>query len=153
MNRTERRQAERNQRRGKIYTERIVPLPSLFDEFTVFDMPQTMLDKLLNGEIEAVQGVPVFYDNEGKLNEICPALQGWIFTWQHINEKLNAGINLAPLQRINNKLNAASPITMNEVIAARVSLDTMRKFFRSADRKAITDITKTAQIALLMEAK
>lgn len=151
MNRTQRRQAERDARRGKVYHERVVPLPALLDEFTVFDMPQTMLDKLINGEIESVHGVPVFYDNEGGLNEICPALQGWIYTWQRINEKLNANIDLAPLQCINNKLNADSIITMNEVMAARQSLDGMRKFFRSTDRKAVCEITKTAQIAMLLE--
>lgn len=152
MNRTQKRQQARDLKRGITRTDRIVPLPALLDEFTVFDMPQTMLEKLTNGEIEAVQGVPVFYDNEGVLTEICPALQGWIHTWERINEKLNGRLNLAPLQRINNKMHTSTLITMGEVIAARHTLDSMRKFFRSANRQAICEISKTAQIAILMEA-
>lgn len=151
MSRALRRQAERDQRRGITHTPKVLPLPPLFDEFTVFDFPQIMLDKLINGEIEAVQGVPVFYDNHGVLTEICPALEGWIFTWHHINEKLNGHLNLSPLERINNKMRLASPITPNELMQARLCLDNMRKFFRAADRKAICEISKTAQIAILME--
>ena len=151
MSRTLRRLAERNQRRGINHAPKVLPLPPLFDEFTVFDFPQIMLDKLTNGEIEAVQGVPVFYDNHGVLTEICPALEGWIFTWHRINEKLNGNLNLKPLERINNKMRLASPITPDEVILARLCLDNMRKFFRTADRKAICEISKTAQIAILIQ--
>jgi len=53
MNRTQRRLAERNERRGTVYTERVKPLPALLDEFTVFDMPQTIIDQLKNGAIDA----------------------------------------------------------------------------------------------------
>jgi len=60
MNRAQRRQAERNDRRGIVYTPKVLPVPAIFDEFNVFDFPQMMLQKLENGEIEAVQGTPVF---------------------------------------------------------------------------------------------
>ena len=112
MNRAKRRAMARNKRPA---ADRFVPLPSLLDEFTVFDMPQTILDKICNGEIEAHQGVPVFRDNTGELCEVCPALAGWIFTWQRINDQLGSGLDLNPLKRLHNKLHADMPLTPSRV--------------------------------------
>ncbi len=46
MNRAQRRQAERNDRRGIVYTPKVLPVPAIFDEFNVFDFPQMMLQNL-----------------------------------------------------------------------------------------------------------
>lgn len=131
---------------------KVIALPKLLDEFAIFDFPQILLEKLTNGEIEAVQGVPVFYDDHGVLTQICPALSGWLLTWQRINHKLNANMNLMPLQRIHNKLNACMPISMGEVSAAKQTLTSMRLVFRNSDRQIIKEVAKTAQIAILMGA-
>jgi hypothetical protein len=54
MNQPLNRAQRRAMARGKLPAgERFAPLPALLDEFTIFDMPQTILDKLRNGEIEA----------------------------------------------------------------------------------------------------
>jgi len=89
MNRTQRRQADRNARRNITHTERIVPLPALLDEFTVFDMPQSIINQLLNGAIDCANDVPVFRDNSGQWCEVLPALEGWLFTWRKLDEELN----------------------------------------------------------------
>ncbi len=81
-----------------------------------------------------------------------PALEGWLFTWRRINEKLNGNLDLSALERINNKMRVAMLMTPTEVVKAKVCLDRLRMFFRTADRKAICEIAKTAQIAILMEA-
>lgn len=151
MNRAARRQTERNDRRGKVYADRIVPLPAILDEFTVFDMPQTILDQISHGSVDSVQGVPVFRDNSGVWNEITPALSGWIFTWQKLNHDLNLELNLNPLKTICGRLENNVPITKENIRAALQCLNECRAAFRRSDRKKIVDIAKTAQIAILME--
>ncbi len=150
MNRQLRRKLERDERRGKIHKERVVPLPAAFDEFTVFNMPQTILDQISNGSIDAIQGVPVFRDNTGVWTEIVPALEGWIFTWQMIKEKLQLQIDLLPLTIINKRLNSNTPITHENIKAAQKSLLQCRLAFRSSNRQQIVSIAKTAQISILM---
>lgn len=151
-------QPNRAQRRAmknvkQMQPARIVPLPSLLDEFNVFDMPQTMLDQISNGSIDAVQGVPVFRDNAGEWNEIVPALEGWIFTWQCINEKLQLDIDLQPLATINKRLHNNAPITRDNINNALECLNNCRKAFRSSNRQQIVSIAKTAQISILMDEK
>lgn len=131
---------------------KVVPLPALLDEFTVFDHIDTMLQKIGNGYIESVQGVPVFRDNEGKLNQVCPALQGWIETWQMINEKLNLVIPVQHLQSICNKLHYAMPITERDLKLATATNAYCKAVFRQR-RKEITEVAKLAQFKILLESK
>lgn len=155
MNRTQRRQIERDQRRGiDRNAGRVVMLPAAIDEFTVFDMPQTLLDKITqSGEIESLQGVIIFRDPSGDWNELCPALDGWIFTWEKISKDLNANLNLTALKRLNKKLYESMPLSKTDCDSANAALDDCRKLFRSCDRKQVMKIAKDAQIAILMEGK
>jgi hypothetical protein len=129
----------------------VVPLPSLLDEFTIFDIPERILSKLRNGEIEALQGRPVFTDNTGDLQEVCPALEGWIFTWQRINDKLGLNLCLAPLRKLHNKLQACMLLSHTDVTQAQAALDSIRAIYRITDRKAIASIAQEAQIAIFMQ--
>jgi len=151
MNRAQRRQAERNDRRGKVFTERVVPLPALLDEFTVFDMPQTILEQISHGSVDSIQGIPVFRDNTGVWTEITPALSGWIFTWQKLNRDLHLELNLNPLRTICARLQNNVPITRENIKNALECLNACRQAFRTSDRKQIVSIAKTAQIAILIE--
>jgi len=136
--------------RGKgLQQETVVPLPAMIDEWNIFDIPERILHKLRNGEIEAVRGVPVFQDNTGELCEVCPALSGWIFTWNHINEKLGLNLNMTPLGKLHNKLNAAMMLTEQDVCAAQAALDSIRAIFRASDRQRIKQLAQDAQIAIL----
>ena len=148
LNRAQRRALKR----GRLpMPERVVPLPSILDEFTVFDMPQSIIDNIKQGQINAYQGKPVFRDNAGHLCEVCPALAGWIETWQLINGKLGTNINLAPLSKIYNKLQVDMPLTLQDVAAAEETLNAMRQVFRNNDRSLFASIAKSAQIKILME--
>jgi hypothetical protein len=115
-------------------TDKLVPLPKMLDEFTIFNIPERILTKLRNGEIEAQQGRPVFIDNTGALQEVCPALEGWIFTWQKINDKLGLNLGMAPLRKLHNKLQAC-----------------IRAIYRITDRQEIASIAREAQIAIYLE--
>jgi hypothetical protein len=151
MSRALRRQLERDQRRGINRQDRVVSLPSLLDEFTVFDIPQRIFDQISSGQVDAVNGIPVFRDNTGELCEVVPALQGWIDTWKDISEKLNLSLDLDQMQVICSRLHYSMPITEEQISAARVALRECRIAFRTTDRKQITAIAKTSQIKMLME--
>lgn len=151
MNRKQRRQAERDTQRGIDRSEKIVSLPPAIDEFTIFDIPQTILDRCQAGEIEAAAGVPIFRDNTGSWNEVCPALDGWIFTWQRISDVMQLQLDLDPLRRLHKKLDRSMPITESDVQAAQTALYATRLAFRRNDRKRIASLAKDAQIAILME--
>jgi len=151
MNRAQRRHAERNDRRGKVYTERVVPLPALLDEFTVFDMPQTILDQISHGSVDSIQGVPVFRDNAGVWTEITPSLSGWIFTWQKLNRELSLELNLNPLRTICARLENNVPVTKENIRNALKCLDECRKAFRVSNRQKIVSIAKTAQLQILLD--
>lgn len=148
LNRAQRR-AMKNAK--PVVPARIIPLPTLLDEFTVFDMPQSILDQISNGAIDAAQGVPVFRDTAGVWTEIVPALEGWIFTWASIKEKLNIAIELLPLITINKRLNSNTPITRENINAAQQCLTHCRQIFRQTNRQQIIEIAKTAQLKILLE--
>jgi hypothetical protein len=132
-------------------TDKLVPLPKMLDEFTIFNIPERILTKLRNGEIEAQQGRPVFIDNTGALQEVCPALEGWIFTWQKINDKLGLNLGMAPLRKLHNKLQASMMLTEQDVTQAQAALDSIRAIYRITDRQEIASIAREAQIAIYLE--
>jgi hypothetical protein len=152
MNRTQRRQIERDVRRGIDRSERSVSLPPLLDEFTIFDIPQRIFDQISNGSIDAVQGVPVFRDNEGALCEVTPALLGWIVTWEKISHDHHLGLTLLAMTSVCKRLEASTPLTRLIIGQAQVELNACRAAFRLADRKAIMATAKTAQLQILLEA-
>lgn len=147
----------RAQRRAAVYKkpmyDNVINLPPLIDEWTVFDCPDRILKKVASGEIESVQGVPVFLDNEGNWCEVCPALSGWIFTWQKIINELNIEYSMAALGKIHNKLQASMPVSEQDIFEAISTLDGLRMIFRSTDRKKIKQIAQDAQIAIFLEDK
>lgn len=153
LNRKQRRQLQRDQRRGIDRGEKVVSLPPLLDEFTIFDIPQTILDRIAAGEIEAANGVPIFRDNTGAWNEVCPALDGWIFTWQRISDAMQLGLNLKPLQRIHAKLDRDMPISQADICDALCTLRNTRLAFRSNNRSMIAKLARDAQIAILAAEK
>ena len=150
MNRAQRRQAEKNIRRGITHTERVVPLPALLDEFTVFDMPQSIIDQLQNGSIDCANDVPVFRDNTGQWVEVVPALDGYIFTWQKISDELNLNLSLHYLKLLLSCLSKGYFFQSLYVDKSAEELQACRIAFRSADRKEIVRISKNAQLQILL---
>lgn len=150
MNRQQKRQLAKSQRRGTINQGRVVPLPRILDEFTVFDIPQSLMDKIKNGYVDVIQGVPVLRDNTGQLCEVAPALAGWIFTWMKISQGLNLNLSLQYMGALEKRLSNGMIITVSLLKHCQDELDQCRKAFRTQDRDKITSIAKTANIQLLM---
>lgn len=150
MNRSQRRQAERDMKRGVMRHEKIIPLPALLDEFTVFDMPQSILDQLGNGAIDSVNDEPIFRDNRGEICAVVPALEGWIFTWKKIQEKQFERFDLEPLQIVCNRLKYDMKLSRLNIEMAQEALDRCRSYFRHGNRKDIASVARTAQIQMMM---
>jgi hypothetical protein len=150
MNRNQRRQAQRDSNRGISRQERIVPLPALLDEFTVFDMPQSIIDQLVNGAIDTADDVPVFRDNSGQWCEVLPALEGWLYTWRKINAELNLSLSFYYLTLMANRLAKGEMLHQRHIEHGAKELFDCRIAFRSADRKSIVSIAKTAQFQILL---
>ena len=108
MNRQLRRIASRQK---YIAPPRVVPLPSLFDEWAVFNGITSILQKLERGEIEAANGIPVFQDEKGQWCEVCPALSGWISVLERYDRTFSLGLVQDPLAKLQNKLLYSMPLT------------------------------------------
>lgn len=145
----------RSMRRAEKYKKKlhdvVVNLPPMIDEWTVFDIPTRILQSIATGEINAVNGKPVCLDNEGNWCEICPALSGWIFTWQHITSKMQLKASLLALSKLHNKLLANMPLQLQDVKSAQEEMHALRKIFRNSDRSRIKELAQQAQILILMD--
>ena len=72
-----------------------------------------------SGEVDAVQGRPVFYeDSKGGWYEIAPALRGCIDFHRLAGTRHGLTADVAPLEKIANKLDAGTPIFMADLDAA-----------------------------------
>ena len=132
-------------------SERVVPLPALLDEFTIFDIPQRIFDQLSNGQIDSVDDVPVFRDNTGQWCEVVPALDGWVFTWEKIAKELNLSlIAFTSMRILISKLNSGATLSVIDIAAANCELTQCRGIFRKADRTRLMEIAKTAQLQILL---
>ena len=148
MNRAMRRLAGRQKPIGP---GQIMPLPSLLDEWTVFNGVTTMLHKLASGEIEAINGKPVFRGEKGEWCEVCPALSGWISCWERFDRVLDLQLVQDPLAKLHNKLHYGTPLTHADIEAAQEVVSQQRKLFRKLDRSRLAELAKTEQIALYLE--
>lgn len=142
MNRAQRR----TMKHKRPQHEKVVPLTFLFQEFSIFDMPQMVIDQICAGSINSIDDIPVFRDNTGEWMEICPALAGWIATWREINpaEPLNA------LHQINLHLHSNTSIPPELTETARQELNACREYYRSADASKIRETAQKCQIRLML---
>lgn len=152
MNRVQRRQAEKDARRGITREVKSLPLPALLDEFAVFEFIEATLNKIKHSALDSIKGVPVFKDEHGEWCQIAPALDGWILAWQDIIDRQSLNIDLQPLQIISKRLAAGVVITHANVDKAFETLAQCRAVFKSTKRKDITKSAQTSLIKLYLEA-
>ena len=151
MNRAQKRKSERDTRRGIDRSDRVVSLPPIIDEFTVFDIPQRIFDQISNGSVDAINDIPVFRDNTGELCEVIPALDGWIHTWTKITIDLHLGLGFTSMSILVGRLRNNRELSVIDIAAAKCELNACRKAFRTCNRAEIMSIAKTAQIQIMLE--
>lgn len=141
----------RAQRRAQKYNkplyEKVIRLPKLLDEFTIFDTVDRILDAIERDYLEYRDNIPVILGPSGSVVEIIPVMEGWIYTWKKINPKLD----LNPWVVILSKLTSSQDITIHELERAKTAQDACKIYFRGADREKLQSIAKTAQIAIFMK--
>jgi hypothetical protein len=144
----------RAQRRAAKYRkpsyEREVPLPSLIDEFTIFDIPERILKEIANDAVSTMDDVPHFQDNTGTWRETAPCLGGWISTWAHIAKQLDKPLELGAMRAIRDALDKGETIPEETAFKARQELEACRVMFRTNPRKEIQSIAKSAQVGIML---
>jgi len=78
---------------------------------------------------------------------------GWVETWEMISERLDLNLRLQTLKYLCGALSSEGLITPDMVAIAHEELHACRLAFRSANRKEIVSIAKTAQTKILLEEK
>lgn len=152
MNRAQRRQASRLSRRTQHHAKRNgIVKPWLHEIHYVFAPIDAVFDQLKTGEIMCDEkGTPIFRDFEGKLYELCPAIDGWVETWDAIARKWGFELDLEPLAKLSRKLNYGVILTPADVEAGHAVINRCRELFRGMDVYAVKSEVRTQEIRMEM---
>lgn len=107
----------------------IVNRPSLNDCYQVFAPVDDVFACLEAGEIDSVQGMPVFRDRNGDLCEVAPAVEGWAAMWDRLCNGEGIVFNSKPLIKLAAKLRYDSPLTDDEVAEAKAVIELTRTLY------------------------
>lgn len=128
--------------------------PTLPQILEAFRLPDQIFNQLATGEIESIKGVPCFRDltsAEHVWYAIAPAMEGWISLWQRLVRRYALAIDLRPVEIICRRLDTGSPVTPEEIEAARHVIDECRTSYRRMDVYVVGSLVKTEQIAQQFE--
>jgi hypothetical protein len=117
----------------------------------VFRPLDQIFAQLRAGEVDAERGTPVFLAGKDHWAAICPALEGWIATWQLIGERFRLGIDQTPLDSLRRKLDAGMPMVPGEVEAAAAVIGAQRVAYARLNAHEVKAISRTAEIKLELE--
>ena len=161
MNRAERRLAEKYKRRQParhrpaiINTDHLRLALTPWKIAAVFAPIERVIAQIENnGTVDAARGVPVFREtHNGGWYEIVAALDGVIDYHRRAAEYKTLVVNLAPLERLRNKLKNDSPIFPDELSAAQSCIDQLKRFAGALTQGEANDLLHTARIAWEFEA-
>lgn len=139
--------------------ERVIPLPKLLDEFTVFDPLERLMIALEHNTLSADDNnkFTMTFIN-GTPSQVAEVLAGWNFTWEKIIRDLSLTCDISALKTIVTKLHALETdetstqyLTIDDISLARSALSRLKIIFRSTARDKLQSIAKTAQIAIFLQ--
>lgn len=107
----------------------IINRPNLNDCYQVFAPVDDVFACLEAGEIDSVQGMPVFKDRNGDLCEVAPAVEGWAAMWDRLCKGEGIVFNSKPLTKLAAKLRYDSPLTEEEVAEAKAVIEMTRTMY------------------------
>lgn len=131
------------------YTER-TGMDRAYRARVVFAPFYRLLNELRDGEVTAVQGVPMVEHGE-ELIEAAPAIHGWVACWDRIEERRRLHLSLPALTRIAKRLDTGSPVPPDLVAQARSTLDACFKAYKRLPLSIIRDCAQTEEIAIKFE--
>lgn len=126
-------------------------VPTFIEAFQMFDPIYRVMEQLEFGEVECVQGRPVFEAHDGDLYEISSAMIGWCDCWQRICDAQGLMFESAPLRKLAKRLECGVPLTIDEVSAARKVIDFTRQVFAKTPVEVLRHNSVTEQIAIEFE--
>lgn len=150
MNRQMRRaqaKAKPNQgRRMRIYSRLNRPMPH--EVHMVFEPIEAFLRELASGEVKvAANGAVIFVHPEGEAYEAVPAVRGFMAAMYRILDYYQVHIDLMPVLKLCNKLDASMPITPEHVALCQQIITLCRKAYSQMDAYQVKSLVNTELIA------
>lgn len=126
-------------------------LPGMTDMFRLFDPIYSVLEQMEFGEIETINGAPVFLDYEGHWSEVSQAMIGWADCWQRICDDQKIAFDPTPLRKMAKKLDYGVPLELDDIGAARSVIDLTKRVFMLTPADVLRSHAVTEQIAIEFE--
>lgn len=124
----------------------IINRPNMNDCYQVFARVDDVFSCLEAGEVDSVQGVPVFQDRNGDLCEIAPAIEGWASMWDRLCKGEGIVFNSKPLTKLAAKLRYNSPLTELEVAEAKAVVEMTRTMYMKLPISVTREYARTEEI-------
>lgn len=128
----------------------IVNRPNMNDCYQVFAPVDDVFASLEAGEIDSVQGMPVFKDRNGDLCEVAPAIEGWASLWDRLTTGEGIVFDSKPLTKLAAKLRYDSPLTESEVAEARAVIEQTRTLYMQLPISLTQDYAKIEETQIKM---
>jgi hypothetical protein len=148
------RQAERAKRVSQSKPRRnwsLITRPLLHEVHMVFAPVDRLFEQLASGWVDSEKGRPVFEDSEGVLYEATPAVRGLVSALNRILLHHKINLDLDPVLKLCNKLDANMPITPEHVNTCKALIDQCRAAYRNMDMYVVKSLVNTELIALELE--
>lgn len=99
-------------------------------------------------------GRPIFRDvSAGEWYALVPAIRGVVETWEIADHRHGWCLDYSPLRRIATRLDVMTPITIDDIAAARACVESMRQAMGALSVGEAIDIVTTTQIQIALENK
>lgn len=97
-------------------------------------------------------GRPIFRDTSaGEWYALVPAIQGVVETWEIADHRHGWKIDYGPVRRIATRLDFMTPISHEDIAAARACVEAMRRAMGALTVGEAIDIVTTTQIQIALE--
>jgi hypothetical protein len=123
-------------------------LPNVVDMLRLFDPIYAVFEQLETGEIESINGKPVFLDFEGIYSEISEAMYGWCDCWKRICNDQGIAFDSEPLRKMAAKLQYGTPLELDDVYQGRSVIDFTKRIFMRTPAHILREHAVTEQISI-----
>ena len=114
----------------------------------VFEPIESFFRELASGEVKcAPNGAAIFIHPEGEAYEATPAVRGFVAALYRILDHYQVRIDLMPVLKLCNKLDACMPITPEQVTQCQEIILLCRKAYSKTDAYVVKGLVNTELIA------
>jgi len=124
--------------------------PSILDMRAAFEPVDALLAHIEAGELTYEQNTPVLIIGDTAC-EICPAMAGWVETFERIAIRLGTPIDLSPLIRIGKKLSLGIMLEESDLARAKLLVDRCRAIYLACPTHHRVGATNETLISVELE--